>query len=129
MPHSSERPPDALALDLGHSYRPPPDEKAWQVDVGDLPNEDLPQAGPSVPPPVPRILEALLFVGGPPLTEQRAREAVRGMTPAEFTQALDTLNRAYRLQGRPYTIRSQDQGYVLALRPRFRPVLEKLYGS
>jgi segregation and condensation protein B len=74
-------------------------------------------------------LEALFFVGGPPLTEQRAREAIRGLTADQFLQAIDRLNRDYRLQGRPYSIRPQDTGYVLALRPRFRPVLEKLYGS
>jgi segregation and condensation protein B len=118
--------------------------QAWEVDAGEavpapagpVAAVPAPAAPPETsapvaasPPPLKRILEALLFVGGPPLTGQRAGEAVRGLTPAQFAQALDDLNRDYRQQGRPYAIRSQDQGYVLALRPRYRPVLEKLYGT
>jgi segregation and condensation protein B len=106
------------------------DQPAWEVDVGEVvlgPAAD--SSSPAAPPPVWRILEALFFVGGPSLTEQRAREAIRGLTADQFVQAIDRLNRDYRLQGRPYSIRPQEAGYVLALRPRFRPVLEKLYGS
>jgi segregation and condensation protein B len=44
----------------------------------------------------------MLFVGGGPLTAAQACEAVRGLTPAQFVQAVATLNRDYRLQGRPY---------------------------
>jgi segregation and condensation protein B len=78
---------------------------------------------------LPRLLEALLFVGGPPLTAARACEVVRGLTPEQFQQTLDELNRVYRRQGRPYLIRKQDQGHVLALRPRFAGVQQKLAGS
>jgi segregation and condensation protein B len=78
---------------------------------------------------LPRIIEALLFVGGPPLTAARAAEVVRGLTPAHFTEAIDTLNRDYRHQVRPYAIRPQGDGYVLALRSRFQGVVEKLYGA
>ena len=83
----------------------------------------------SSPPPLSRIVEALLFVGGPPLTAVRACEAVRGLTPAAFAQVLEGLNRDYRRQGRPYRIQPRDQGFELALRPRFRGVLDRLYGS
>lgn len=104
----------------------------WEVDRGEgmvlTPAEPAAAPSPS-PPPLVRIVEALLFVGGPPLTAVRACEAIRGLTPAQFVQAIDTLNQDYRRQGRPYAIRTQDQGYVLALRPRFRPILEKLYGG
>ena len=101
------------------------------------PWEDLPDAGPAAeageasaaPPPLARIVEALLFVGGPPLTAARAMEAARGLTPAALTQILEGLNRDYRRQGRPYRIQPRDQGYELALRPRFRIVLDRLYGS
>ncbi len=99
----------------------------------DLPDGDAAAAtGPAEgasPPPLPRIVEALLFVGGPPLTAVRACEAVRGLTPEVFTRILEGLNRDYRRQGRPYRIRPRDQGYELALRPRFRGVLDRLYGS
>lgn len=81
------------------------------------------------PPPLIRILEALLFVGGPPLTAQRAAESVRGLAEEEFQQAIDALARSYRVQGRPYQVQVQDRGYVLTLRPRYQNVREKLFGG
>jgi segregation and condensation protein B len=83
----------------------------------------------STPPPLPRIIEALLFVGGPPLTAARACEAVRGLTPEQFKQIVDDLNRDYRHQGRPYRVHLRDDGYELTLQPRYRAVTERLYGS
>jgi segregation and condensation protein B len=76
-----------------------------------------------------RVVESLLFFGGVPLTQVRAAEIVRGLTAEQFTQAIDTLNQQYRQQGRPYTVLPHEQGYVLTLRPRFRSVLDKLYGT
>jgi segregation and condensation protein B len=81
------------------------------------------------PPPPERIVEALLFVGGAPLSAARACEVVRGLTPEEFTRIVASLNRAYRDQGRPYRIQSRDQGYELALRPEFSLVRERLLGA
>jgi segregation and condensation protein B len=75
------------------------------------------------------VVEALLFVGGAPLTAIRACEIVRGLTPEQFAEVVATLNKEYRRQGRPYAVHLQGQGYVLTLRPRFRCVLEKLYGT
>jgi segregation and condensation protein B len=83
----------------------------------------------AAPPPLPRIVEALLFVGGVPLTPVRACEAVRGLTPATFLQIIDGLNRDYRCQERPYRIQPREQGFEMSLRPPFRTVLERLYGS
>jgi segregation and condensation protein B len=54
---------------------------------------------------------------------------VRGLSAEQFTQALDTLNQEYRQQGCPYVIQQQGQGMVLTLKPRFRGVVEKLYGT
>jgi segregation and condensation protein B len=76
-----------------------------------------------------RIVEALLFVGGAPLTAVRACETIRGLSTAQLTEAIDDLNHDYRAQGRPYLIQMQEQGYVMALRPRFRMVHDKLYGG
>jgi segregation and condensation protein B len=81
------------------------------------------------PPPLPRILEALLFVGGPPLTAQRAAEIIRGLSEEDFHQAIDSLARSYRAQNRPYHLQLQDHGYVLLLRPRFNSVREKVFGG
>ncbi len=81
------------------------------------------------PPPLIRILEALLFVGGPPLTAQRAAETVRGLGEEEFQESIDALARSYRLQNRPYQVQLQEGGYVLTLRPRFNSMREKLFGG
>jgi segregation and condensation protein B len=81
------------------------------------------------PPPLERIVEALLFVGGAPLSAAAACEAVRGLTPEQFAQAVASLNRAYREQGRPYRIQPGAQGHELVLRPGFRWVSERMYGS
>ncbi|HZU38965.1 MAG TPA: SMC-Scp complex subunit ScpB [Gemmataceae bacterium] len=108
------------------------DAPLWQLDgepeLAAEPEPVIETESDSPPPPL-RILEALLFVGGEPLAADRACEAIRGLTPPQFDQAVHALNRAYRLQGRPYTVRRQGQGFVLSLRPQYRPVLDKLYGA
>ncbi len=81
-------------------------------------------------PPTPaRIVEALFFVGGLPLTPERAGEIVRNLTAEQFRGIVDDLNRAYRRQNRPYGIQMNEAGYVLALKPQFRRVKERLAGS
>ncbi len=122
MPNDPENPED-----LGRSYAEMLGERAWEAEsLATLP---APAAAPKVPPAPVRILEALLFVGGPPLTSSRACQVIRGMTAEQFTQSIDELNRAYRRQNRPYSIQPRDQGYVLALKPKFRGVMEKLFGG
>ena len=116
----------------------------WQGGV--LPPTDwvgLPEESAAPPPPRPeaaatnpawtptpeRLLEAVLFVAPEPVTPAEAAQAIRGLSPAHFQELIEGLNRTYRRQGRPYTIERRDAGYRLALRPRHRPVLEKLYGG
>ncbi|HEV3236300.1 MAG TPA: SMC-Scp complex subunit ScpB [Gemmataceae bacterium] len=84
---------------------------------------------PADPPPLMRIVEALLFVGGEPLTAERARSAIRGLTAAEFTKVLDELNQTYRAESRPCLIEPKGNGFVLNLRPSFRSIPEKLFGA
>src|SRR5947199_8152599 len=86
-------------------------------------------AEPAVPPPPVRIVEALLFAGGQPLTPDRVVAVVRGLSPDHVRELMDELNRSYRRQNRPYAIQSTDKGYVLALRPRYQPVVERLHGG
>ena len=128
MKESSQEPGNAEfeaepAEDLSRSYSALLDQQSWEVDVGE-PAEDMPTASaakpaPAAPPPLERIVEALLFIGGAPLTPARACETIRGLAAAQFMQAIDALNRAYRRQGRPYTIQAQGQGYILSLRRDF----------
>src|SRR5262249_16952969 len=101
----------------------------WEHDVGDV-AEDAPAAPEVVSPPsVLQILEALLFVGGGPLTMERAAAAIRSLSVTQFTEAIENLNRLYRSQGRPYAIHMHERGYVVTLRPRFRMVVDRIYGQ
>jgi segregation and condensation protein B len=115
------------AAELGRSYQ--------QVLAGhSLPEEDSETHGQSEPasvspPPLLRIIEALLFVGGEPLTHARVQEIIRGLSREQFTATVQALNQDYRLQARPYAIVGQGEGYVLALKPRYHQVHEKLYGA
>jgi segregation and condensation protein B len=84
---------------------------------------------PESPPTPARIVEALLFVGGAPLTAERTREIIRNLPPEQFAKIVDDLNRDYRRQNRPYVIHSEDDGFVLRLKPQFRAVRERLAGS
>jgi segregation and condensation protein B len=114
------------AQDLSESFQAMLGEVTWE----ELPAEPAPPAvDTSSPPPPERIVEALLFVGGAPLTEARARQVIRGLSAEQFTAALDELNRAYRRQNRPYHIQPRGEGYVLALRPSFRGVVDKVFGG
>lgn len=125
MPEPHEQP--TTPEDLGRTYAAMLGEEAWPVDAP--PEEPAPPNEDSAPPPPLRIVEALLFVGGAPLTGKRAREILRGLSEQQFAEAIDQLNADYRRQTRPYLIQPQGAGWVLTLRPRFRHVIEKLYGG
>jgi segregation and condensation protein B len=81
------------------------------------------------PSPVHQIVESLLFVGGGSLTAEQACAVVPGMTHVDFVRCLDALNRAYRLQGRPYRIRATNKAYEVVLRPKFLAAVEKMHGA
>ena len=84
---------------------------------------------PDGPPTPLRIVEALLFVGGPPLTAQRAGEIVRNLSAEQYRKIVDELNRDYRRQGRPYLIQTSEPGCTLTLKPWFHAVQERLAAS
>ena len=103
-----------------------------------LPGPDAPRPpGPpsttphsdGVPPSPEQIVEALLFVGGPPLTAEAAGSAVRGLTPDAFRAAVDALAAKYRRQARPYAVEARAGGWVLAPLPAYRGVRERLVGG
>jgi segregation and condensation protein B len=114
----------------------------WSLDLPEVPEEPatkpmparksqrvLGQPDDSPPPSVVRILEAILFVGPEPLSQAQAQRTVRGLTPEQFEESLQFLTRSYRQQGRPYHIERSGEGYVLALRPQFRWVIDRLWNQ
>jgi segregation and condensation protein B len=103
--------------------------RTYAAMVGEAPPEPSPVEEPATPPPALRIIEALLFVGGSPLTAKRAREILRGLSAEQLDDAITQLNADYRRQARPYAIHPQGAGWVLTLRPRYRHVIDKLYGG
>jgi len=121
------------SADMGRRYAELLQQQSWESDI------DAAVLAPDAPartddveetPPAPlRIIEALLFVGGTPLSAARATEIVRGLTVEQFHESIQDLNAAYRSQGRPCVIQPQGPGYVLTLRPRYRAVVDKLYGG
>ena len=100
----------------------------YAAALGPVQDADVP-ADTDTPPPPHRIVEALLFAGGQPLTAERAAAAVRGLPDDEFQRAVDALARDYRRQNRPYAIQATDRGYVLALRPRYQRLVDRLAGA
>lgn len=75
------------------------------------------------------ILEALLFVGGEPLSTRKLSNVLRGEFTNEFIESeLDQLNVLYSREGRPYEIRIGDGGYRLTLREDFERIRRKAYG-
>lgn len=128
----------------------------WQLDVVEEPADDLGAEAPAqketggshpplaaaqvaesrplppaeeLPPSPEQLVEAMLFVGGPPLTAAAACHAVRGLTPERFAEAVARLNARYRDQRRPYLIEARADGFVLAVRPAYRPLRERLFGG
>ncbi|MFO0799956.1 MAG: SMC-Scp complex subunit ScpB [Gemmataceae bacterium] len=117
-----DAPPDDLSPEPEPAFVPPP------------PPAPTPRPAPRTPrheeaPTPEQLVEALLFVGGPPLTADAAATAVRGLTADDFRAALDALNRRYRTQRRPYAVEAKDGGFVLALLPAFRGVRERVFGG
>jgi segregation and condensation protein B len=89
-------------------------------------------AEPELPPAVnpARVLEAILFVGGSPITCKRLCSVLGGNIDQTFVeQRVDELNSEYTSQGRPYEIRLGEGGYRLTLKPEFESVRNKVYGA
>ena len=75
------------------------------------------------------ILEALLFVGGEPLTTRKLIGVLRDEFTAEFIESqIDGLNAQYTREGRPYEIRLAEGGYRMTLREDFERIRRKTYG-
>ena len=118
--------PDQDHVDeLGRTYAELLGDAAW----GGAATTPPPDETSSAPPSPLRIIEAMLFIGGDPLTTRRACEAIRGLSAQQFDEVIAELTHTYRRQNRPYAVVQHDQGYILALRPRYEPLADKLQGG
>lgn len=114
-------------------------KKGMNVPKVNEPNADdfagaLPQEVVNVPdfenqpPPIEKVVEAMFFVGGQPLTSQKACEILRGLDLKEFVVIIGGLNRKYKLENRPYRIQPKGNGYEMTILPKYRIIADKLYG-
>lgn len=128
---SEPHPADLSPLELGQAAASRIGPAEWQLDAELTAEPEIdPPGSPSDTPPSPeQIIEAMLFVGGHPLTPPVACSAVRGLTPERFQAAIDALNRKYREQLRPYAVQPRDGGFVLAVPPSYRSLRERLFGG
>lgn len=80
------------------------------------------------PPPIEKVVEAMFFVGGQPLTSKKACEILRGLDLIEFVAIIAGLNKKYKLENRPYRIQPKGNGYEMTILPKYRIIADKLYG-
>jgi segregation and condensation protein B len=136
----------------GESIMPPAEETllidipqgAWELEVEPtvLLEETVPEdvhpsvaaknksvETPASPPPLERIIEAILFAATEPLPSQRINSIIRGLTEAELAETIQKLNQQYRRQARPYAIERSETGYRLTLRTGYHHFLEALHGG
>ena len=77
-----------------------------------------------------QVLEALLFVGGQPLTGRQLADLLGGShTHEQVDDLLANLNQQYFEEGRPYEIRLTEGGYRMLLRPEFEAVRSRVFGQ
>jgi segregation and condensation protein B len=95
--------------------------------AGPTPTSASAERTPGVTPK--QVVEALLFVGGQPLTGKRLADLLGGEITHEHVDVLvDGLNSQYEQEGRPYEVRLAEGGYRLELRPEFERVRDRVYG-
>lgn len=76
-----------------------------------------------------QVIEAVLFVGGRPLTAKKLSTLVGPEVNKEAVEeAIQALNSLYSHEARPYEIRLKEGGYRLQLRPRFESLRNRVFG-
>lgn len=70
---------------------------------------------PQTTPDLRRVIEALLFIGSSPVTQEKVARCVPKLTTELFDQVVNELAFAYQFQRRPYAVRRTPRGVVLAL--------------
>jgi segregation and condensation protein B len=93
------------------------------------PGLSSPSADEETRPEPAQVIEALLFVGGQPLTAKALCGLLRSDFDADFVeQAIEEINLRYSRQNRPYEIRPGEGGYRIVLRGEYEPLRNRVYG-
>ena len=93
------------------------------------PGLSSPTADEETRPEPAQVIEALLFVGGQPLTAKTICGLLRGDFDADFVErAIEEINLRYSRQNRPYEIRPGEGGYRIVLRGEYEPLRNRVYG-
>jgi segregation and condensation protein B len=93
------------------------------------PGLSSPSADDETRPEPAQVIEALLFVGGQPLTAKTICGLLRGDFDADFVErAIEGINLRYSRQNRPYEIRPGEGGYRIVLRGEYEPLRNRVYG-
>ncbi len=93
------------------------------------PGLSSPAADEETRPEPAQVIEALLFVGGQPLTAKTICGLLRGDFDADFVErAIEEINLRYSRQNRPYEIRPGEGGYRIVLRSEYEPLRNRVYG-
>lgn len=76
-----------------------------------------------------QIVEAVMFVGGHPVTAKRLCSLLGGhQEVSDIEHLIDELNAQFTSQNRPYEIRLSEGGYRLDLLPEFESIRSRVYG-
>ncbi|MEZ6141749.1 MAG: SMC-Scp complex subunit ScpB [Zavarzinella sp.] len=81
------------------------------------------------PPSVERIIEAILFAGGQPVTPPELISLIRGLDATILDSMIKQLNNSYLRQNRPYRIVDTRGGLTLRILPRFSDIRDKIHGG
>jgi len=101
-----------------------PEASAHETERVDPPTPDVEMR----PDPV-QVIEALLFVGGQPLTAKTIGELLHGDFEVGFVErAIEDLRNRYARQNRPYEIRLGENGYRITVCSDFEPIRNRVYG-
>lgn len=96
------------------------------TDVGEAADEC--DAAESVRITARQVVEALMFVGGGPVTGKQMAELLGGESHEYVDELVESLNTMYLNQARPYEVRLVEGGYQLALRPEYDRVRNRVFG-
>ncbi len=125
---------DAVAVDANGSPEPAPEVQPLPPGTPEaiepvpfFPNQPTARSAPTVN--QRQVIEALLFVGGSPLSTRKLADLLGGSaTPEDVLSLIDELNARYATDERPYRIQIAEGGCRMQLNPEFEKVRHRVYG-